>query len=88
MSISHWSGAEGGQSSKDWYVSKYYTEIWKYVHFLTERCQNYRLYQKIVQIKVVENCILYKKVIGGASLSPPGVELVGSKDWYVSNLSG
>ncbi len=44
------------------------------------------LYQKIVEVKVVESWISYKKVSGRTSLSPPGVELGGSKDGYVLNM--
>ncbi len=36
---------------------------------LAWHCQNYRLYQKMVQIKVVKHWILYKKVSGRMSVS-------------------
>ncbi len=61
----------------------YWTEMENRIHFLADRCENYQLYQKIVQIKVVENWILYKKVNERICLPPPGVKLGGSKDWYV-----
>ncbi len=35
----------------------------KWIHFLAERCQIYWLYKKIVQIKDVDNWILYEKVL-------------------------
>ncbi len=35
---------------------------------------HYRLYQKIFQIKIIENEISYKKVSGRTCLCPPGVE--------------
>ncbi len=50
----------------------------KQIHYLTKHCRNYRLYQIIVQIKVVENKILYKKVSGCTWLSSPVVEQGGS----------
>ncbi len=62
------------------------TEMGKWIHFRAQCCQNYWLYQKIIQIKVVENWISYKKVSGDTCLSLPAVELGDSKDWYVSNI--
>ncbi len=38
---------------------------------------------KNLQIKVVQNSILYKKVTGCIRLSPTGVELEGFKDCYL-----
>ncbi len=64
----------------------YCTETEKWIHFLTERCKNYQLYRKIVQIKVVENWILYKKVNGRICLSFPGVKLGASKDCHLLNI--
>ncbi len=58
----------------------------KWIHFRAQCGQNYWLYQNIVQIKLVENWILYKKVSGRICLSLPGVEQAVSKDWYVSNI--
>ncbi len=58
------------------------------IHFRAEGCQKYWLYQKMIQIKVVENSISCKKLTGRVCLSPPPprVELWGSKDWLVSNI--
>ncbi len=56
------------------------------MHFRTERCQNYRLHQKIVQIKIVENEISYKEVSGCAYLPTPGVQLRAFKNRHVSNI--
>ncbi len=56
------------------------------MHFKAERCRNYRLYQKIVQIKIDENEISYKKVSGHVHLPSTGVQLGASKDRYVSNI--
>ncbi len=64
----------------------YCNEIEKQIHFWTEHGQNYRLYKTIVRIKVVQNWISYKKVNGCTCLSPPGVELPGLKDGYVSDI--
>ncbi len=62
------------------------TEMGKWIYFRAQCYPNYRLYQKIVLIKVAENWNSYKKVTGRTSLSLPGVELRCSKDWYVSNI--
>ncbi len=56
-------------------------------HFKDRCCQNYPLYQKMLQIKVVENYISYKKLSWHTCLCSPGVELGGSKDCHVSNTS-
>ncbi len=40
----------------------------------------------IVQIKIVENEISYKKVNERTCLPPAGVQLGASKDGYVSNI--
>ncbi len=53
---------------------------------MAECCENYQLYQKIVQIKVVENWISYEKGNGGTCLPPPGVELEGLKDCRLWNI--
>ncbi len=58
----------------------------KYVHFEAQRCQKYALNRKKLQIKVVRNRISPKKVLERICLSPPRVELRGSKDQYVWNL--
>ncbi len=53
------------------------------IHFRARHCQNYRLYKKTLQIKVVKNEISYKKLSGCISLSPPGVELGAPKiAWF------
>ncbi len=44
--------------------------------------KSYQLYQKIVQIKLVENRISYKKLTELACLFLPGVKLEGSKDLF------
>ncbi len=58
----------------------------KWIHLRIQHCQNYWFYQKIVQVKLIENWISYKKVSGRIYLSPPWVELRGSKDILVSNI--
>ncbi len=45
------------------------TERGKWIHLRAQHCQNYQLYQKIVQIKVIENSISYEKVSGRTCLS-------------------
>ncbi len=45
-----------------------------------------RITSKKLQIKVVQNWISYKKVRERICLTPPWVELDGSKDQYVWNL--
>ncbi len=47
---------------------------------MTECCLKYQLYRKVLQTKVLQNYISYEKLSGRTSLSPPGVELGGSKD--------
>ncbi len=56
------------------------------MYFRAEHCRNYRLYQKIVKIKIVENEILYKEVNGRPYLPPTGVQLGAPKGRYVSNI--
>ncbi len=84
MSISSRSGAM--ELERLMFQILYCTEIGKGIQFRAECCENYPLYQKIVQIKVVQNRILYKKGRERTCLFPPGVELEGSKDSYVSNI--
>ncbi len=57
----------------------------KWIHFRSHCCQNYGLYQNIIQIKVVENWILYNKVSRHTCLSLPRVEL-GVRKIDVSNI--
>ncbi len=52
----------------------------KNIQFRAQRCQKYASHEKKLQIKVVQNWILYKKVPECICLSPPEVELEGSKD--------
>ncbi len=47
---------------------------------------NDHLYAKKFQIKVVYISITYKNLNGRTYLSPPGVELGGSKDGHVQNI--
>ncbi len=47
----------------------------KITNYIRSTLTKVRLYQKIVQIKVVENLLSYKKVNGRTCLSLPGVEL-------------
>ncbi len=47
------------------------------MRFWAECCRNYRLYQKIVQIKIVKNEISYKEVSGRAYLPTTGVSVRG-----------
>ncbi len=49
------------------------TEMEKKIRFWAKGCRNYRLYQKIVQIKIVQNWISHKKVSGRVCLSLPSV---------------
>ncbi len=60
----------------------------KYIQFGAKRCQKYELYEKLLEIKVVEHWIPYTKVRGSTCLSrfPPRVELGGFKDCYISNI--
>ncbi len=48
--------------------------------------KNTHINKKKLQIKVVWNWILYKKVRERICLSPRGVELEGSKNWYGWNV--
>ncbi len=50
------------------------------MHCRAKRWRNYRLYQKIVQIKVVENEKLYKEVGRSTYLPSQGTQLGASKD--------
>ncbi len=56
------------------------------MHFRAELRRNFRLYQKIVQIKIAENEISYVEISGCAYLPPPAVQLGASKDKCVSNI--
>ncbi len=82
MSISPRSGAKG---SKDWY-------IWNIMFYWNRKVDSRsgwslpKVHKKIVQVKVVQNCISYKKVRGHTCLSHSGLELEGSKDWYILNI--
>ncbi len=51
----------------------------KWIHFRTRCYQKYALYQKPLQIKVVQDSISYKKVCECICPSPPRVELGGFK---------
>ncbi len=51
-----------------------------------EHSQKYQLYQKTLQIKVVENKIPRRKLSGRACLSPLGVELGSLKNCCVLNI--
>ncbi len=42
----------------------------KLIHFRAQRCQKYALYRKMLQMKVVQNSISYKKLSGRICLSP------------------
>ncbi len=64
---------------------QYNIHKWECRHFWDEGCQNYGLYQTI-EIKVFENLISYKKVSRRTCISPPGVELGGSKNRYVLKI--
>ncbi len=55
----------------------------KYIHFGSQCCQKYALYPKMLQVKVVECCILYKKLSDRIRLSYREVELGGFKDCYL-----
>ncbi len=46
----------------------------KWIHFRAERCQKYVLYQKMLEIKIVEHLISYKKVSGAYISISPGSE--------------
>ncbi len=43
----------------------------KQIHFRAQHCQKYALYQKMLQIKIVEHYTSYKKVGGRIRLCPP-----------------
>ncbi len=58
------------------------TEMENCILFWAECCRKYVLFQKKVQIKVFRHRILYATVRKGICLSPPVVELGGSKDGY------
>ncbi len=47
---------------------------------MAEHCQNYHLYKKMVQIKVVENEISHKKVNGHSCISPPPPPQRGARE--------
>ncbi len=79
MSISARSGARGLERSM---YFKYLLH-WNGKVVSLSRWRNYRLYQKIVQIKIIQNEILYKKVTRRICLSPTRVELGGSKDCHL-----
>ncbi len=66
----------------------YYTETGKQIHFLPQFCKNDQLYQKLLQIKVVENYskFLYKKLSRYTRLPPLGVEVGDSKDGDILNI--
>ncbi len=49
------------------------------IHFRAQHCQKYASYPKMLQIKVVEHQIAYKKGSGRICRSPRGVELGGSR---------
>ncbi len=73
---------------KDDHEEYCHTLKWESRFFLgpdTAKITNY-IKQLIVQMKIIENWISYRKVSGRTYLSPPGMELVGLKDWYVSNI--
>ncbi len=55
------------------------------VHSL-EHWKKYRLYQNMLQAKIVQNYNSCKKLNGRISLSPTGVELQGSKDCHFWNI--
>ncbi len=63
------------------------TEMENCIYFWAERCRKYALFQKKLQIKIVQHRILDKEVRKGICLSPPGVELGGSKDDMVEILN-
>ncbi len=55
----------------DMFQILYCSEMGKWIHLRAQRCQTYRLYQEIVQVKVIENRISYKKFAERTCLSPP-----------------
>ncbi len=73
-------GVELG-SSKDCYV----WNIIVYGNGKVEYCKKMNITSKN-ELKVVEKQIFHKNVTGHIYLSPPGMELEGSKDWYVWNI--
>ncbi len=58
----------------------------KSIHLLVQRCQNYQLSKKMLQIKVVEQYISNKKANEYICLSPTRVELESSKDCLVFKI--
>ncbi len=67
--------------SKDLCFPEIVTHCHEKIHFKAERCKKYRLYRKMLQMKVAGDSISYKKLSGCISPSTPGVELGCSKDW-------
>ncbi len=57
------------------------TEIANYIQFRVQSCQKYASHKKKVQIKIVQNWTLYKKVCECICVSAAGVELWGLKDF-------
>ncbi len=60
------------------------SEMENQIQFGSRCCQKYELYEKTLEIKIVEHWIPYTKVSERTCLSPPGVELRSSTDWYVT----
>ncbi len=82
MSISPWSGARGLERLAS---SNYYSEGKQKITFNLglNAAKNTHGIKKKLQIKVVQNWISYKKVRECMCLSPPGVELWGSRDTHL-----
>ncbi len=84
ISVYHRSGARGFKDLGFWNI----TMPWKEeLHFKAERCNKYRLYRKILEIKSVQNYISLKKLIGRASLSSSEVELGAPKIYVFENIT-
>ncbi len=83
--ISIWlrSGTRGYKHLRFWNIIMHWNEE---IHFVAERCKKYRLYRNMLQTKVTQNKICYKKLNGRISLSTPGVELGGYKDLRFWNI--
>ncbi len=64
------------------------TMLWnEKIHFRAECCENYRLQQKILQIKVVQIKFPTKKLTGAYVYLLPGVKLGDLKDYHVWNIT-
>ncbi len=57
----------------------------KQIHFTAECCKKYQFHQQMLQIKIVQNWILYKRLVG-AHIYLPWSGTRGSKEFHVWNI--